>query len=123
MIFSLLLIAQTFWFNPAPPPTIVEWIDPVQHDFGDLPYQESTRHVWTYRNVSKDSISIDVVRPGCGCTTPVLDSLPIAPGAVGKVTIEFDAAKVGYFRQQIRVFFDAQRGPERLFITGVVVEK
>ncbi|MEM1220178.1 MAG: DUF1573 domain-containing protein [Bacteroidota bacterium] len=123
MMLPLLVLVSSLFLTPTTKPELVEWVDPIQHDFGDVPYKESVQHVWSYRNISKDSISVDVVRPGCGCTTPVLDSLAIAPGETGKITIEFDAAKMGYFRQQIRVFFDAQRGPERLFITGNVVEK
>ena len=123
MMLPLLMLVSSLFLHPAPKSMLVEWVDPIEHDFGDVTYKESVQHVWTYRNVSEDSISVDVVRPGCGCTTPVLDSLAIAPGDTGKITIEFDAAKTGYFRQQIRVFFDAQRGPERLFISGNVVEK
>ena len=78
--------------------------------------------LFQYRNVSGQPITIDNVRPTCGCTAPDWSEAPIAPDSIGTIKIVYDASHLGYFRKKVKVFFNAQKEAERLYIEGFVEE-
>ncbi|MCB0643247.1 MAG: DUF1573 domain-containing protein [Phaeodactylibacter sp.] len=121
MLQSLLLILSLFLAGPDAP--VVEWQSELSHDFGKIKYEVPATVEFFYKNISDQPLSIDNVRPGCGCTSPDWEDVVIQPGETGKITIEYDALKMGYFKQKIRVYFSAQRRAELLYIEGTVVEK
>ena len=110
-----------FLFNPVlTDESKVEWLVPVEHDFGDLKQDEPVTFDFRFRNTSDGPIIIETVRTSCGCTASDWTAEAVSPGGESAVTIEFDAIKKGYFRKKITVFFSGQRKGEKLFITGFV---
>lgn len=100
--------------------TVVEWLVPTEHDFGDLKKDEPATFDFKFQNTSDEPIVIENVRPSCGCTAPDWSEAPIPPGGESAITIEFDAKKEGFFYKKITVFFSGQRKGEKLYITGYV---
>lgn len=106
--------------TPPPAPKVVEWMTEQHYDFGDIPIGRAVIHVFRFKNISPDTILLQTVRTTCGCTAVRYPETPIAPGAIGDLTVEFDAAQGGSFEKKIRVFFDRQRKPDFLWIEGEV---
>ncbi|MBK8195993.1 MAG: DUF1573 domain-containing protein [Lewinellaceae bacterium] len=113
-----LLFLLSIFITPAEP--VVAWQVGQDHDFGEIPAGRPVRFAFTFKNVSPDTIVLQTVRTTCGCTAAQYTEEPIAPGDNGEVSIEYDAYQKGSFRKKIRVFFDRQRKPEILWISGDV---
>ena len=65
-IFSfifLLLVPVFFVVEP-----VVEWLSPLEHDFGDLERGKPVEHFFKFKNISGEPITIDNIRTSCGCT-------------------------------------------------------
>ncbi len=74
MMFSLILLvvavkAQT---APAAQPDVSKVIEikDLDHDFGKIPFGKPAEYELILKNISKDSVKIENVQVGCGCTTP-----------------------------------------------------
>ena len=108
--------------RPAAPAKgrVVEWLTPVEYDFGEVKFGRTVGTSFTFKNVSSDSILLQTVRTTCGCTAANWPEQAIAPGATGEIKIEYSADQSGGFRKKIRVFFDRQRKPELLWVGGEV---
>lgn len=103
-----------------PGKSVVKWDISTEYNFGDIRREQPVSVVFAFSNTSKDSILLQTVRTTCGCTAASWTEAPIAPGAKGEVRVEYDAYQPGDFNKKIRVFFDKQRKPELLFISGTV---
>src|SRR6476469_2920199 len=58
------------------------------HDFGKIPYGKPVEFDVEIKNVSADSVKIENVKVGCGCTTPKYEQgKAYAPGEDFKVTL------------------------------------
>jgi hypothetical protein len=77
---------------------------------------------YTFRgvNISDRPILLQTVRTTCGCTAAEWTEEAIPPGDTASVRIEYDTFKQGAFRKKVMVFFDAQRKPEVLWVSGMV---
>ena len=118
-LFGLWLGGWEFTASTTPP-KVVEWATEKRHDFGNIPVGRAVIHVFRFKNTSPDTILLQTVRTTCGCTAVRYPETPIAPGAIGDLTVEYDAAQSGPFAKKIRVFFDRQRKPDILWIEGEV---
>ena len=98
----------------------IEWVTPIEHDFGDLIQKVPAEHFFEFKNTSPDSILIDNVRTTCGCTTPDWTWDPIAPDSTSQIRVVFNAKKSGYFSKKIKVYFSNQRKGTTLKISGYV---
>jgi len=98
----------------------IEWITPIEHDFGDIIHQEPAEFHFEFKNTSSDPILIDNVRTTCGCTTPDWSLDPIPPDSTSQIKVIFDAKKTGYFKKKIKVYFSNQRKGTILKIMGYV---
>jgi Protein of unknown function (DUF1573) len=121
-LFSLLfaLPMKETVFPAAAPTKGIAWEGEKRHNFGDIQHERPVRHRFAFKNNFSDTIRLETVRTTCGCTAAKWTESPIAPGQAGEVMIEYDAYKRGGFKKKIRVFFDKQRKPELLYITGNV---
>ena len=63
-----------------------------EHDFGDLKDGEVVRHTFAFTNTGKSPLVIESATSTCGCTVPQVPKEPIAPGAEGKIEVEFNSA-------------------------------
>lgn len=123
--FILLLIATiaiSFSFTSDVSKRI-EWVSDTKHDFGVLIHKKPEVHVFTFKNISDEPLTIDNVRTSCGCTSPDWDENVVMPDSIGTITLEYDAYKLGYFQKYARVFFNGQKKSEKLMIEGEVIEE
>lgn len=92
-----------------------------QYDFGKIPQGKPVTHIFEVVNTGKAPLKIEDVQASCGCTTPQWDHDPIAPGAVKKITVGYNAAVKGEFEKTITVFYNAGK-TKQLHIKGEVWE-
>lgn len=101
----------------------VKWLSPLEHDFGDIKHNEPVEHDFKFVNISDALLTIDNVRTSCGCTASDWVDAPTGIADTSAVSIVYDAAKPGYFRKKIKVFFRGQRNAEILYVEGFVLEE
>ncbi len=76
------------------------------HDFGKIPYGKPAEFDVVIKNISDDSIRIENVKVGCGCTTPKYEvGRAYAPGETFKVTLGFNGYTEGAFTKSADIFF------------------
>lgn len=75
------------------------------HDFGKIPYGKPAEFDVVIKNISNDSVKIESVKVGCGCTTPKYQQGPFAPGETFKVTVGFNGYTEGPFTKTADIFF------------------
>jgi len=111
LLFAALLNAQApaqpGTANPqAPDITKVLDIKDVNHDFGKIPYGKPAEYDVVIKNISNDSVKIENVKVGCGCTTPKYEQgRAYAPGETFKVTLGFNGFTDGPFTKYADIFF------------------
>jgi len=77
------------------------------HDFGKIPYGKPVEFDVLIKNISADSVKIDNVKVGCGCTTPKYEQgKSYAPGQDFKVTLGFTGYADGPFEKYVDIFFN-----------------
>ena len=122
-IFTLFLLSAIFTSDlNAQSERVIEWKTPQTHEFGDLIQDEPVVHLFVFKNISDEPITIENVRTTCGCAAPEWSYEPILPGTESEIKIEFDAHKLQGFRKRILVFFHEQKKGEKLYIEGYVEE-
>lgn len=100
--------------------SVVEWLGPDIHEFGDVIHKEEVSHQFQFRNITDQPLVVDNVRPACGCTTPEWDIAPVLPDSIGTIRVTYDARDVGYFKKKVKVYFSGQRKAEVLYLEGWV---
>ena len=78
----------------------------LDHDFGKIPFGKPAEFELTMKNISPDSLKIQEVKVGCGCTTPKWNAGPYAAGSDFKITIGFNGATDGEFHKVVTVYFE-----------------
>ena len=115
MLYLILMLSLL-----APPESPVEWLQPATVSLEDTFQDEGVTYVFEYRNVTEDSLTVDNVRVGCGCTASEWSDQPVAPGEVGTIEVTYDAANPGFYRKYVKVFFAGHRGGHKLWMEGFV---
>ncbi|RXK82975.1 DUF1573 domain-containing protein [Filimonas effusa] len=85
------------------------------HDLGKIPYGKPVEFDLELKNISKDSVKIDNVQAGCGCTTPKWQAGPYAPGQKFKITLGFNGYTEGHFVKSVTVYFSNGLTKQLLF--------
>jgi hypothetical protein len=116
--FLSLLILPFLFVNDSK----VKWLSPLEHDFGDIKPNVEASHHFEFVNISDEPLTVDNVRTSCGCTASDWEEEPTQAADTSTIKITYDAAKPGYFRKKIKVYFHAQRQAEILYIEGFVLE-
>jgi len=76
-------------------------------DFGKIPQSKPVEYQILVKNVSTDSITLDNVQVGCGCTTPKYEKgKKFAPGETVAVTLGYNAASLGVFTKNATLYFN-----------------
>jgi dGTP triphosphohydrolase len=78
----------------------------LDHDFGKIPFGKPAEFELDMKNISSDTVKIENVQVGCGCTTPKWSAGPYAPGEDFKVGIGFNGATDGEFHKVVTIFFN-----------------
>lgn len=102
--------------------SVVEWLGPKEHDFGNIKQGVPVDYTFKFKNIGDKPFVIDNIRTTCGCTAPDWSDLPVESNASDEIKITYDARKTGYFRKKIKVFFSEQRKGETLYVEGYVLE-
>ncbi len=98
----------------------IHWLTPTEHDFGDIIKGTLVEYAFEYRNDGQEPLTIDNLRPSCGCTTPDWPREAILPDSTGTIKVVFSARMPGNFRKLIKVYFSGQRKAEKLYVSGYV---
>ena len=77
----------------------------LDHDFGKIPYGKSAEFTLDMKNVSKDSVTIQDVKVGCGCTTPKWQPGPYPAGKNFNIIIGFNGYTEGSFNKVVTLYF------------------
>lgn len=76
------------------------------HDFGQIPNGKPVEFDIIMKNLGKDSLKVDNVKVGCGCTTPRFEQgKSYGPGEVFKVTLGFNGYANGAFEKYADINF------------------
>lgn len=93
--------------------------DTLQHDFKTVKEGVKATHVFVFENTGTTPITLTMVKPSCGCTTPVWPKAPIMPGEKAEIKAIFDTkGRPGPFYKTITVTSNAPT--VELVIKGVV---
>ena len=106
-----------------PEVTTVQWLDSVQN-FGKVTDGEKVMITFHFKNTGNKPLIISNVQASCGCTFPSRPEEPIAPGAEGKITAEFNSeGRVGKAAKNITVSANTKEGITSLLFEGEVLPK
>jgi hypothetical protein len=94
-------------------------IGEISYDFGKIPQGKEVHHIFFVKNLSDKPLAIDNVQASCGCTTPEWSRDSIAPGAITKIKVGYNAAAIGSFEKTINVQFGKSES-ETISIRGFV---
>ncbi len=90
------------------PANTIEKVLTFQHadyDMGKIPYGKPVEYDVTITNISQDSVKIENVQAGCGCTTPKWKAGPYAPGETFKITVGLNGYPEGHFSKNVTMYF------------------
>lgn len=114
---------QTTAPAPAADVTTVQWLDSAQN-FGKVTDGEKVVITFHFKNTGTKPLVISNVQASCGCTVPSKPEEPIAPGAEGKITAEFNSeGRVGKASKNITVTANTKEGMAVLMFEGEVLPK
>jgi Protein of unknown function (DUF1573) len=103
--------------------TTVQWLDSVQN-FGKVVDGEKVIITFHFKNTGTKPLIISNVQASCGCTVPSKPEEPIAPGAEGKITAEFNSeGRVGKATKNLTVQANIKEGIANLLFEGDVLPK
>ncbi len=103
--------------------TTVQWLDSAQN-FGKVIDGEKVIITFHFKNTGTKPLVISNVQASCGCTVPSKPEEPIAPGAEGKITAEFNSeGRVGKANKNLTVTANTKEGVTNLFFEGEVLPK
>jgi uncharacterized protein DUF1573 len=107
VIAAVTLHAQAPQEDSATDITKVIQFNEIDHDFGKIPYGKPAKFDLNMKNISNDSVTIEDVKVGCGCTTPEFpdNKGPFAAGQNFKVSIGFNGYTEGQFNKVVTIYF------------------
>ncbi len=88
---SYLLLVLLLFFSCtvfAAPALVVERLD---HDFGEIVQGAESTHLFRFYNAGDQVLEISRLRSSCGCTTALLTTRRLAPGAIGELRLTFNS--------------------------------
>ncbi|MEO7312489.1 MAG: DUF1573 domain-containing protein [Chitinophagaceae bacterium] len=95
------------------------WLNETTHDFGKIAQGKPVTTEFALKNTGKDSLKLEMVQAGCGCTTPQWKPGPYAPGQDFKITVGYNAAAEGAFTKPVTITYNG--GQQKVInITGTV---
>ena len=90
-------------------------------DFGTVDEGEKVSHTYAFINTGKEPLIISNAKGSCGCTVPQWPKEPIAPGAKGEVTVEFNSKnKKGKRNQKVTLTSNTEPAQTFIYLTGEV---
>ncbi len=115
--------AEAAFLNDSTKWTKIKWLDSLQN-FGKVTDGEKVVITFHFKNIGNMPLIIAAVTPSCGCTVPSKPDEPIAPGAEGIITAEFNSSgRVGKADKYINVSCNTAQEIYTLKFEGEVIEK
>ena len=101
-------------------PAETVWLSESTHDFGTIK-QGVPVYTWLeIKSTTADSLKLEMVQAGCGCTTPEFKAGTYAPGETVKIKVGYNAAGAGQFTKPVTITYNG--GQQKVInITGTVV--
>jgi hypothetical protein len=103
----------------AAKPAQTQW-ESTAHDFGQIPEGSPVSFSFEVKNTGQQPLTIEHVKPSCGCTIADYTEEEIAPGETGYVKATYKADKAGLFNKSITVRTNADEPITVLRIKGEV---
>lgn len=75
-------------------------------DFGNIQQGRPAMHSFAVVNSGSDTLKIQNVQASCGCTTPVWNREPVAPGAKTEIQVGYNAAAEGHFEKTVTILYN-----------------
>lgn len=95
----------------------------MEHDFGDIKPGAVVKHTFTFKNTGKSPLIISSASATCGCTTPDWTKEPVAPGAEGKIDVQFDShGKTGQQSKTITIEANTQPSTNQIAIKTNILQ-
>ena len=118
--FSMRQLSACFLFvlavlalQPAPAAAQVISVEPMSHDFGEMPQQADRTTTVTVTNDGGAELIIEDVKADCGCTVPTLTKNILAPGESTEIEINFNSKKfTGTVYKSIDILSNDPANPE-----------
>lgn len=96
------------------------WISTAVHNFGNIPQGTPVFTQFVVKSTTSDSLKLEMVQAGCGCTTPEFKAGSYAPGEDVIIKVGFNAAAPGAFTKPVTITFNG--GQQKVInITGTVI--
>ncbi len=94
------------------------------YEFGKIFEGEIVEYSFDFKNTGEAPLVLTAVEPSCGCTVPKnWPKTPLAPGATGTITVEFDShQRVGKTNKSIAVVANTSPSKSLLYLKGEVLE-
>ncbi len=113
-LFALTVSKAQITTSTTPGVVAVKDIDKVlkftnaDFDFGKIVFGKPTEYQVKVKNISTDTVTLENVQAGCGCTTPkgYTKGEKIAPGETITVTLGFNGGTNGVFTKFVTFFFN-----------------
>ncbi len=102
-------------------PTTVMTFDETTFDFGTVTEGEKVSHTYAFKNTGDEPLILQNAKGSCGCTVPQWPREPIAPGASGEVTVEFNSkGKAGDRNQKVTITSNTNPAQTFIYLKGKV---
>lgn len=83
------------------------------HDYGNVKNGGNGKCTFEFTNTGTAPLIISNAKGSCGCTVPQWPKEPIAPGAKGVITVEYDTKKVGPINKSVTITSNAVNEPTK----------
>jgi len=91
------------------------------HDFGRVVEGAVPTYEFRFKNVGTSPITLEYVKPSCGCTSPEWSKEPVMPGDEGVIVVKYNSqGRLGMFNKSITITSDAEEATKVITIKGVV---
>jgi hypothetical protein len=89
------------------PKTEMQFLE-TKHSFGNVKEGQVVKHTFRFKNTGANPLMIAKTDVSCGCTVTDFPKEPIAPGAEGELTVQFNTSgKSGHQQKNILVHSNA----------------
>ncbi|WP_276500561.1 DUF1573 domain-containing protein [Terrimonas pollutisoli] len=116
LVFSVAVMAQT----QLKADDVVKFTSE-KHDFGKIKQGVPVTYFFEFKNISDKPVVVENASSSCGCTVPEKPEKPIAPGATGKIKVQYNASAVAPFNKDVHIKLAGIEQPKTVHITGEVV--
>jgi hypothetical protein len=116
LVFSVAVMAQT----QLKADDVVKFTSE-KHDFGKIKQGVPVTYFFEFKNISDKPVVVENASASCGCTIPEKPEKPIAPGATGKIKVQYNAAAMGVLNKDVYIKFAGIEQQKTVHITGEVV--